>query len=80
MNANEVALRIAELTTLIEEKDADLSHQVNRVRSLSARPGNNQAKRSFISRYKLEIKQLTDEINNLKTELWGLQELNLPGA
>lgn len=29
MNANEVALRIAELTTLIEEKEADLAHKVN---------------------------------------------------
>ena len=32
MNANEVAPRIAELTALIEEKEADLSHKVNRRR------------------------------------------------
>lgn len=79
MNANEVAPRIAELTALIEEKENDLAYKANRMRSISSRPGNNQAKRSFIARYRTEIKQLTDEINNLRTELWGLQELDLPG-
>ena len=37
-------------------------------------------KQRFIARIKTEIHQLTDEINNHKTELWGLQELNLPGV
>lgn len=81
MNANEVAPRIAELTAQIAEKEADLARKVNRRRELGAKQtANIPAKQRFCSRLKLEIKQLTDEINNLKTELWGLQELNLPGA
>lgn len=81
MNANEVALRIAELTTLIEEKEADLAHKVNRRMELKAKAtANTAAKQRFIARIKTEIHQLTQEVNNLKTELWGLQELNLPRA
>lgn len=81
MNANEVAPRIAELTVLIEEKETDLAHKVNRRKELGAREtANIPAKQRFCSRLKLEIKQLTDGINNLKIELWGLQELNLPHA
>lgn len=80
MNANEVAPRIAELTALIEEKEADLAHKMNRCQELSAKETPNTAmKQRFIARIKTEIHQLTDEINNHKTELWGLQELNLPG-
>lgn len=41
---------------------------------------NTAAKQRFIARIKTEIHQLTQEVNNLKTELWGLQELNLPRA
>ena len=81
MNANEVAPRIAELTALIEEKEADLAHKVNRRMELKAKAtANTAAKQRFIARIKTEIHQLTEEVNNLKTELWGLQELNLPGA
>ena len=81
MNANEVAPRIAELTALIEEKEADLAHKVNRRREIGAKQtANIAAKQQFCARLKTEIHQLTEEINNLKTELWGLQELNLPGA
>lgn len=80
MNANEVAPRIAELTALIEEKEADLSHKVNRRREIGAKQtANISAKQQFCARLKTEIHQLTEEINNLKTELWGMQELNLPG-
>lgn len=81
MTAFEVALRIAELTAQITEKEADLAHKVNRRLELSAKAtANTAAKQRFIARIKTEIHQLTDEINNHKTELWGLQELNLPGA
>ena len=81
MNAFEVAPQIEKLTALIEEKEADLAHKVNRCRELSAKETPNTAmKQRFIARLKTEIHQLTDEINNHKTELWGLQELNLPGA
>ena len=79
MNYNEVQARIAELAALIEEKETDLAHKVNRCRELSARrTGAIEKKRKFVSRIKVEIKDLTDEISNYKTELWGLQELNLP--
>lgn len=81
MNAFEVAPQIEKLNALIEEKEADLAHNVNRCRELSAKETPNTAmKQRFIARIKTEIHQLTDEINNHKTELWGLQELNLPGV
>ena len=81
MTAFEVAPRIAELTAQITEKEADLALKINRCRELSAKTtANIAAKQRFIARIKTEIHQLTDEINNHKTELWGLQELNLPGA
>lgn len=81
MTAFEVAPRIAELTAQITEKEADLAHKVNRRLELSAKAtANTAAKQRFIARLKTEIHHDTDEINNLKTKLWGLQELNLPGA
>ena len=81
MNASEVAPRIAELAALIEEKEADLARKVNRRRELAAKKtANIPAKQRFCARLKTEIHQLTEEINNHKTELWGLQELNLPGV
>ena len=81
MTAFEVAPRIAELPAQIAEKEADLARKVNRCRELSAKAtANTAAKQRFIARIKTEIHQLTEEVNNLNTELWGLQELNLPGA
>lgn len=81
MTTNEVSGRIAELTAEIEEKQVHLAHKVNRCGELSAKKtANIAAKQRFIARIKTEIHQLAEEVNNLKTELWGLQELNLPGA
>ena len=81
MTAFEVKPRIEELQALIEEKEAELAHKVNRRREISNRPAaNKEAQRIFIARLKTEIHQLTEELNNYKTELWGLQELNLPGV
>lgn len=81
MTAFEVKPRINELQALIADKEAELAHKVNRCREIGNRPtGNKEAQRSFISRLKTEVHQLTEELNNYKTELWGLQELNLPEA
>lgn len=81
MTEFEVAPRIAELTAQIAEKEADLARKVNLRMELKAKAtANTAAKQRFIARIKTEIHQLTEEVNNLKTELWGLQELNLPGA
>ena len=81
MTAFEVKPRIEELQELIEVKEAELAHKVNRRREISNRPAaNKEAQRSFIARLKTEMHQLTKELNNYKTELWGLQELNLPEA
>lgn len=88
MNANEVAAQTEELQAEIEkkeaelvEKEADLARKINRYRELSAKAtANIAAKQRFIARIKTEIHHDTEEINNLKTELWGLQELNLPGV
>ena len=80
MTTNEVAPRIEELKAEIEEKEADLARKVNRRREIGAKQtASIAAKQRFIARIKTEIHQLTEEINNLKTELWGLQELDLPG-
>lgn len=77
MTANEVETRIADLTKLIAIKQAELDHRCNRRVEISAKP-NSPIKQKIIARYRTEIKQMTDELNNLKTELWGLQEVNLP--
>jgi hypothetical protein len=79
MTAFEVKPRIEELQALIEVKEAELAQKANRRREISSRPtANKEAQRSFIARLKTEMIQLTEELNNYKTELWGLQELNLP--
>ena len=81
MTARELTALIEEKQGYIAEKEWDLAYKVNRVREINARPTTNkQLKSRIVSRYKTEIKQLTDELNNLKIELWGLQELNLPEA
>ena len=81
MTAFEVKPRIEELQALIEEKEAELARKVNRRREISNRPAaNKEAQRSFITRLKTEMILLTEELNNYKMELWGLQELNLPEA
>ena len=76
MNAQQIPHRIAELTNLIGIKEEELAHKINRRIQISEKP-NSTLKKKIITRYKTEIMQLTDELNNLKTELWGLQEMNL---
>lgn len=81
MTNKEVKARIAELTDLLEVKEAELAQRTNRRRELEHKQtANTQAKTQFIARIKLDIKALIDEINGMKTELWGLQEINLPEA
>lgn len=81
MTTREIPPRIEELKALIEEKEAELSHKANRRKEIGAKQtANIAAKQRFCARLKTEIHQLTEEISNLKTELWGLQELNLPGV
>lgn len=81
MTEFEVAPLIEKKEAELVEKEADLARKINRCRELSAKAtANTAAKQRFIARIKTEIHQLTEEVNNLKTELWGLQELNLPGA
>lgn len=81
MTEFEVAPLIEKKEAELVEKEADLARKINRCRELSAKETPNTAmKQRFIARIKTEIHQLTEEVNNLKTELWGLQELNLPGA
>lgn len=79
MNAHDVPHRIAELSDLIAIKEEELAHKINRRIQISEKP-NSSLKQKIITRYKTEIMQLTDELNNLKTELWGLQEMNLSDA
>lgn len=77
MTAEEVKNRIADLIEEIAIKEAELAHRCNLRVEISAKP-NSPIKQKIITRYRTEIKQMTDELNNLKTELWGLQEVNLP--
>lgn len=81
MNVQEVNLRIDSVQAEIAEKEEELSRKANRHKELAARQTVNRAARKrFITRIKLEMKTLEDELAALKTELWGLQELNLPEA
>ncbi len=79
MTAFEVAPQIEKLQAQIEQNEADLARKINRLAEISARTAANaEAKKRIVTRYKLEIKELTDELNNQKAKLWGLQEINLP--
>lgn len=81
MNQKEIQARIAELTALLEVKEQELAQRTNRRIELEHKQtANIKARQKFVARIRLDIKALLDEINNLKTELWGLQEINLPGA
>ena len=72
----ETAVRIKELEREIPEAKARLAHMINRRREIDAYDApNREYKRKLLAKYRLEIKHMTDLINNLNTELWGLQEL-----
>lgn len=74
----EVQNRIDQINALLEVKQAELGQRSNRRKELEHRQtANTKAKQQFITRIKLDIKNNIEEINNLKTELWGLQELQL---
>lgn len=78
MTAIDIPARIVELDAMIEEKEADLARKVNRRKEIGAKQTSNiAAKQQFCARLKTEIHQLTEEINNLKTELWGLREIQI---
>lgn len=74
----EVAVRLKELEREIPEAEARLAHMINRRREIDAYDApNREYKRKLLAKYRLEIKGATERISNLKTELWGLQELDL---
>ena len=78
MTNKEVQERIAELKSLLEVKEQELALRTNRLNELEHKQtANIQAKKQFVARIRLDIKNSIDEINNLKIELWGLQELQL---
>ena len=73
----EHAKRIKQLENEITEAKARLAHLVNRRLEIEAYDAPNQDyKRKLLGKYRLEIKSMTDLINNLNTKLWGLQELS----
>lgn len=81
MTNKEVQERIAELKSLLEVKEQELALRTNRRKELEHKQtANIKAKKQFITRIKNDIKALLDEISSMKTELWGLQEINLPEA
>lgn len=68
--------RIEQLQSMIEVKEAELAHCANRHKEIAAWPTRNIiAQRRFLARLKTEMHQLANELNAMKTELWGLQEL-----
>lgn len=72
----ETAKRISHLQNEIPETKARLAHLINRRLEIEAYDApNKEYKRKLLAKYRLEIKSMTDLINNLNTELWGLQEL-----
>ena len=72
----EAAKRISHLQNEIPEAKARLAHLINRRLEIEAYDApNKEYKRKLLAKYRLEIKSMTDLINNLNTELWGLQEL-----
>lgn len=72
----EHAKRINQLENEIPEAKARLAHLINRRLEIEAYDApNKEYKRKLLAKYRLEIKSMTDLINNLNTELWGLQEL-----
>lgn len=76
MTTRDIPSRIEELKAEIEEKEAELARKVNRRREISAKKtANLVAKQKFCARLKTETVQITQELTNLKTELWGLQEM-----
>jgi hypothetical protein len=73
----EVAVRLKELEREIPDAEAKLAHMINRRREIDAYDApNREYKRKLLAKYRLEIKSATERISNLKTELWGLQELD----
>lgn len=81
MRSTNIENRKAQLADLIEIKEAELSHRVNRHKEIAAWPTQNKAaQRRFLTRLKTEMVQMTEELNTLKTELWGLEEINLSGS
>lgn len=73
----EVAVRLKELEREIPDAEAKLVHMINRRREIDAYDApNREYKRKLLAKYRLEIKSANERISNLKTELWGLQELD----
>lgn len=71
------AVRMNELRKDIPYAEERLAHLINRRMEIEGRDvPNKEYKRKLLAKYRLEIKSMTDLINNLNTELWGLQELS----
>lgn len=68
------AVRMNELRKDIPYAEERLAHLINRRMEIEGRDvANKEYKRKLLARYRIEIKTLVDVINNLKTELWGLE-------
>lgn len=81
MRKTAIEYRKEQLAGLIEIKEAELAHRVNRHKEIAAWPTQNKtAQRRFLARLKTEMHQMTGELNTLKTELWGLEEMNISGS
>lgn len=71
--------RMAALNEMLEIKRRELDQRIKRRHELERKQtANTDAQRRFITRIKLDIKGLIDEINGLNGELWDLQERYLP--
>lgn len=78
MRNTDIEYRMQQLSDEIAIKEAELAHRANRNKEIAAWPTQNKsAQRQFLARLKTEIMQMTEELNAKKTELWGLQEMEI---
>lgn len=76
MNGYNAIDRIEQIDALLEVKEMELALRTNRQKELKAKQtANTRAKQQFLTRIRLDIKSIIDEINALKTERWGLLEM-----
>lgn len=75
MTQREVERRIQKLETELAACEAEEKRLAKRVLEMNMRRVTPDAK----ARKRLELKAVTEKINGLRLQLWGLRNLNLPG-
>lgn len=74
MSAREVKKKIRGAERELEKCSGELKRMEERYAELSF----GRKPESILTRYKLEMKGKMERINDLRLQLWGLRQLNLP--